>query len=65
MLLRNSTLEPPALQDNPGWAVMVIRRPICDTFMELLHGVIKGGVALGNGDVPQRASNGLSLGGDI
>lgn len=52
MLLRNRTLEPPALQDNPGWAMAVVRKPISDLFMELLHGVIKGGAALGNGAFP-------------
>lgn len=61
MLLRKRTVEPPALQHNPGWAMTVIRKPISDLFMEPLHGVIEGGVALGNGAVPWRARNGLSL----
>lgn len=64
MLLRNGTLEPPALQDNPGWPVAAIRKPISDLFMEL-HGAIKRRVALGNGAVPRRARNGLSLGNHV
>lgn len=43
MLLRNRTLERLALQDNPGWAMTVIRKAISDLFMELLQEVIKGG----------------------
>lgn len=65
MLLRNRTLQPPALEDKPGWPMMAVRKPISDLFMEALHGVIKGGVALGNSAVPQRASKGLSLGNHI
>lgn len=46
MLLRKGTPEPPALQDNPGWAMTLIIKPISYLFMEILHGVMKGGVAL-------------------
>lgn len=65
VLLRKGTPEPPALQDNPGWTMTLIRNPISYLFMELLHGVTKGGVTLGNGAVPQRLSNGLSLGSHV
>lgn len=60
VLLTKGAPEPPALQENPGWAMTLIRKPISYLFMELLHGVMKGGVALGNSAVPQRPSNGLS-----
>lgn len=60
VLLRKGTPEPPALQDNPGWVMTLIRKPISYLFMELPHGVMKGGVALGNSAAPQRPSNGLS-----
>lgn len=46
MLLRKGTPEPPALQDNPGWAMTLMIKPISYLFMEILHGVMKGGVAL-------------------
>lgn len=65
MLLRKGTPEPPALQGNPGWAVTLIRKSISYLFIELPHGVKKGGAALGNGAAPQRSSNGLSLGSHI
>lgn len=65
MLLRKETPEPPALQDNPGWVMTLIRKPISYLFVELLHEVMKGGVTLGNGAAPQRPSNGLSLGSHV